>query len=120
MNRDERIQELQDEIDAARARIEQRRLDLESDPIAFDDRCRAERWEEERTVVTKGHTVDLLYRTTERPAPESVEAFSADQRAILMALINELRAEWTDAIDKRLDNVVDLPKFLPRRRNGAA
>ena len=63
--------------------------------IAFDDKLRAERAEEEATgysakMVTKRNAADLIYKTTYQPPPES-DCFNEEQAEALVTVIVEER-----------------------------
>jgi hypothetical protein len=103
------IQELQEQIDAGRERIEERRRQREEDPIAFDDCLRAERQAEAERVAYVQRKVDaegLLYRTTwNEPAP-AARADAGPLDADGAALDENARNQkgWDDWIAAHLRN----------------
>jgi hypothetical protein len=91
MTRDERldlIDRLRAEADAGRERIAERERARESDPIAFDDWCRAERSVEPIRSAPMAETElpDIIYRTYAPDAPEPApepETAAFDEAALL-------------------------------------
>jgi len=81
--------QLQQDRDTVRADIERRRIERESDPLAFDDWCRSE-CSDARAIgaspVSENESAAVIYRTCENNQPTATAAAAVSAEAVSEAM----------------------------------